>query len=191
MTKSSKEYLNTTEDDMLLWHYSSQAKNTMEMLSKGYDVEDTKATGSQLGKKYTPDILEQKGINFRNLKLSEQKDILFTSLTGKETEVVRKRREGLSKTVVMHAVFLLLKTLQSIDKLDDWTNKSDYHSFKFFKKLSLKNMEVYHNELVKFHDEQLRKQSPNPSTPQVSALSPEPVIRGLPNFDDSTKWEKQ
>lgn len=163
------------------------------MLSKGYDAEDSKETGSQLSKKYTPDILEQKGINFRNLKLSEQKDILYTSLTGVETDSVKKRKDGLSQTVIIHAVFFLLKTLDSIGKRDEWTEKSDYHTFKFFKTLSLDNKTVYHNELVKFHDDELRKikQPPNPSKTQVLASSPEPALGGCPNFDDKSKWEKQ
>jgi hypothetical protein len=127
------------------------------------------------------------------LKIEAQKDILFSSLIGKKSNVLQQKDDAATSTMAVAFVQYMLNNLDKIGKKEAWLNRTEYHSFKIFMKLSVKGKTQYHNELQKYHDTEMgkHKQPPLTLTEPVKASSPEPHVQGgCPDFNDPKKWEK-
>ena len=94
--------------------------------------------------------------------------------------------------MAVHLVRYMLKNLDKIGKKEEWFNRTEYHSFKYFIELPVKRKEKYHNALVKYHDEEMKKHKRPPTKPikrQFLDSSPT-AFGGRPDFNNPEKWEK-
>lgn len=161
-------------------------------MSKGYDLDDSKLSSSELKNKYQGEVLERKAIDFCNLKIQEQKDTLITSITGEETEASKKKDEAPQHVMAILRVKMFLASLSEIGKKEEWLTITEYHSFKYFMKLSVEGKSQYHNDLQKYHDEEMKKNKKEPPKPNDQVFGSPPTDQGgFPDFDDPAKWEKQ
>ena len=174
-----------------MWYHADQAKNSLDSLSKGYDIEDNKLTSSELRGKYKGDVLDQKGNAFCNLKLSDQKDMLFTAITGKSTDISKAMKDSSRHLMAEQRVIFFLNVLESVDKKEEWIKSASNFDFKKFRKLPILEKEKYHNALSNFVDKEMEKQKqPSQKKDRVSASSPYPDSGGCPDFNNPGKWKK-
>ncbi len=182
-----------TDDDIQLWHHTRLAKNELKHLSEGYEEEDKELSSDSLREKYKGSILEETAKTFRKLPIEDQKELLYTGITGEETGVAKKTREAPFVRAVVVSVRHYTTALKRIKKYDDWVKRScDY---KTFLSLSLKEKKKFHNIMVNFHDQCVReiKEKGQLDVPdQVLDSSPTDQSTGCPpNFEDTDKWEKR
>ena len=160
-------------------------------MSKGYDIGDNKLTSSELSGKYKGDVLDQKGIAFCGLKLSDQKDMLYTSITGVETGISKAMEDSSRHLMAEQRVIFFFKILETVNKKEEWIKSASNVGFKKFKKLPILEKEKYHNALSNFVDKEMEKhKQPSKPNEQVTASSPTPAQEGCHDFDDSNRWEK-
>lgn len=192
LTVHSKEYLESTDDDIQLWYHAKIAKDELEALSNGYDPEDKDLSGEELQNKYQGKVLEEKKNVFKKLTVEEQQDAIYESLSGEKTESSKIRKESSAHVIIITAVRHYILVLKNIDKYDKWVENTKC-PFKIFVKLPLEEKTKYHNAMVAFHDkcvEEIKGQT-SPSD-QALDSSPGPDDQGgvCPNFDDKNKWEE-
>lgn len=160
------------------------AKNSLEAMQKGFDSDDGNLTSEELSGKYKGDVLGTKAKNFNKLPIDAQKEVLYTSVSGKETKISKDIKESPMNVLVVQRAKLLLVNLRKIKKLDAWEKAC---SFQIFKKLSLEEKVKYYNKLVKYHDKHMKGES----VPKRVLDSSPTVGAGFPDFDDPTKWAKK
>lgn len=153
-------------------------------MQKGFDAEDGDLTSEEISGKYKGGVLGTKAKNFNKLPIKAQKEVLYTSVSGEETEVSKDIKESPMNVLVIQKAKFLLDNLKKIKKIDAWEKAC---SFQVFKKLPLEEKVKYYNKLVKYHDRHMKGKS---VPKRVSDSSPT-VGAGFPDFDDPSKWAKK
>ncbi len=162
---------------------------------KGYDSEDKELSSNDLHHKYQGNILEEKAKTFRELSIEDQKDIVYTGITGEETGVAKNVREAIFVQAVIMSVHQYTRQIKRMVRYDEsekggnWLDNScDY---KTFIKLPLEEKKKFQQAMVNFHDQCIREIKGQPAVPdQVLDSSPTDQSEGCPpNFDDSSKWD--
>jgi len=154
-------------------------------MQKGFDIEDGELTSEELSGKYKGGTLGTKSKNFNKLPIDDQKEVLYASISGKETKVSKDIKESPVHIFVIQRVKVFLKNLKEINKLNEWIKRSC--SFQIFLKLELDEKRKYHNALLKFHDKHMKGES----APKRVLDSSPTVGVGFPDFNDSAKWAKE
>lgn len=117
--------------------------------------------------------------------------MLFTSITGEETDISKAMQDSSRHLIVEQRVSFFLDVLKGIDKKDEWIKSASSIDFKTFRKLPILEKEKYHNALSDFVDKEMKKQKQSPQKKdQVSDSSPSPDSGDCPDFNDPSKWEK-
>ena len=172
------------------------AKRELKDLATGYDQEDKELSSNDLRHKYQGSILEEKAKSFRKLSIDDQKELVYTGITGEDTGVARKVREAPFVQAVIMSVQHYTRQLKRMgmyeesEKGGNWLD--DSCDYKTFLRLKLEDKKDFHNAMVNFHDQCLREKTNKgqPAVPdQVLDSSPTDQSAGCPpNFDDSSKW---
>lgn len=185
MTVHSPEYLAATDDEIFLWHHTQTAKNQLELLARGLDPGDESLSKEDFTRKYQGEVLEAKAKKFADLKVHEQKEFLYSAISGEQTTATRQIKDITAHTFTIATVRFFFVKLQQINKLQEWIERSC--PFAVFVRLPLEEKQKYHNALVAFHDECMAKAQ----SPPDRILDSPPAGSGgdPPNFDDPTKWE--
>lgn len=172
-----------------MWYCANQAEIMLDALSKGYDPEDTKLGPSELKSKYSGDVLAKKSLSFRSLPIEKQRDLLYSAVTGKETDTSREVNEASAHGLIVQRVVFFFKKLKEIGKEDHWIKSSC--DLKTFIILPLEEKKNYYNALAKFMDEQMKisGQPHAPKKDRVLDSSPTGPI-GCPDFNDLSQWER-
>ena len=179
-----------------MWHHTRAAKRELKDLASGYDSEDKELSSSDIRNKYQGSILEEKAKSFRKLSIDDQKELLYTGITGEDTATARKIREAPFVQAVIMGVQFYTRQLKKMGRYEKenngWLNKScDY---KTFIGLPLEEKKKFHNAMVNFHDQCIRENKEKGQslvTNQILDSSPADKTGGCPpDFDDSSKWSK-
>ena len=150
-------------------------------------------TSHDLKNKYQGSILEEKAKTFRKLSIKDQKELVYTGITGEETGVARKVREAPFVQAVIMSVQHYTRQLKRMgmyeksEKGGNWLD--DSCDYKTFLSLKLKDKKDFHNAMVNFHDQCIREKGQSVVPDQVLDSSPTDQSVGCPpDFDDSSKW---
>ena len=188
MTANSSEYLDSTDSDIELWYHTRVANNKLESLMRGYDIEDEKLIGSELGKKYTTDVLEQKARKFSELTVKEQKGMVMSSVTGKITGIAKQVKEAPIHIFLIAKVRSYMVLIKKMGKLNEWIDSASGVTFDMFCGLPVVEKQKYGNALIAYHDRCMEKKG-RPLPKQILDSSPT-AGGGRPDFDDKSKWDQ-
>ena len=185
--------MSLTDDDIHLWHHTRVAKGELKDLARGYDSEDKELSSGDLQHKYQGNILEEKAKTFRELSIEDQKDIVYTGITGEETGVAKNVREAIFVQAVIMSVHHYTRQLKRMSRYEEsekggnWLDNScDY---KTFIKLPLDEKKKFQGAMVNFHDQCIREKRQLAVPDQVLDSSPTDHSAGCPpNFNDTSKW---
>jgi hypothetical protein len=154
---------------------------------------DEKLRREEFNQKYKGDILETKSIEFLALDIESQKDILLSSLIGKDVGKAKEIKDAKIERVTFVSVRSYLQVLHSIGKLEEWVQRTI--PTKNYPYLPLEEKIKYHNALVSFHDQCMTKLKGQPSS-QGRVLDSSPTVRHKqmgggcpPDFNDPNKWK--
>jgi len=173
------------------------AKRELKDLATGYDFEDKELSSNDLRNKYQGSILEEKAKSFRKLSVSDQKELVYSGITGEETAVAKRIREAPFVQAVVMGVQHYTRQLKRMNRYSEeengWLKNSP--GYQVFLSLPLEEKKKFHNAMVNFHDQCIReaKEKGQPAVhDQVLDSSPTDQSVGCPpNFDDSSKWDKR
>lgn len=188
MPISSPEYRNVTDDDVELWYHTRIANNKLDSLMNGYDYEDEELTSSELSKKYTGDILEQKSKKFSKLKVGEQKSLLESSVTGNIAGIAKEIIDAPAHNFLIAKVRAYMIIVRDMGKLNEWVKSASGMDFEKFCRFSLEEKKKYGNALIAYHDRRMEEKGRVPLK-QVLDSSPT-ATGGRPDFDDKKKWQQ-
>ena len=155
----------------------------------GYDYEDENLIGSELGKKYTVDVLEQKARKFSGLSVKEQKGMVLSSVTGNITGIAKEIRDAPAHNFLITKVRAYMIIVRSMGKLEDWVKSASGMDFEKFCRFSLAEKRKYGNALIAYHDRCMEEKGRLPLKQVLKDSSPTAGGR-RPDFDDKSKWEQ-
>jgi len=192
LTVHSPEYLAATDYDIELWHHTRIANTKLHNLSEGLDPGDESISPKELADKYPGEVLFEKSKKFNSLNIQEQKELLFSAVTGKMSDKAREISEQAVTNFIIIRVSHYLNVLRGIGKYDEWIKLTI--PYEKFTKLPIDEKKKYHNALVDYHDECLKELKGMPVVDPVSDSSPFPDNKqatGIPDFDNPEKWQKK
>jgi len=155
---------------------------------RGYDIEDENSTSSELGKKYTTDILEQKANKFSKLEIKAQRSLLISSITGNMDGIARAVRDAPAHSFLISQVRAYMMIVEGLGKLDGWVKNASGLDFNAFCRFPLEEKKKYGNALVAYHNRCMEETG---RLPIKQVLDSSPTATGSrPDFDDKSKWKQ-
>ena len=155
---------------------------------RGYDIEDEKLIGSELGKKYTTDVLEQKARKFSKLTVKEQKGMVRSSVTGEMTGIAKQVQEAPAHIFLIAKVRSYMVLIKEMGKLNEWIDSASGMTFDMFCRFSIVEKKKYGNALIAYHDRCMEEKG---RVPLKQVLDSSPTATGVrPDFDDKSKWKQ-